>query len=53
MKQAIASTNAIAYTAQAAQQEVEKAISALTNLPPSPYLDALHGLAHFAINRSH
>ncbi len=53
VKQAIASTNAIAYTAQAAQQEVEKAISALTNLPPSPYLDALHGLAHFAINRSH
>ena len=53
VQQAIASTNAIAYTAQAAQQEVDKAIAALANLPPSPYLDALHGLAHFAVNRSH
>ena len=50
---AIESTNAIAYTAQSAQDEAELAIEALTEIPDSPYKDALYGLAEFSVNRNY
>lgn len=53
IKQAIESTNAIAYTADIAKQAAEEAIKALDELPVSPYLDALHSLALFSIERTH
>ncbi len=53
IKQAIESTNAIAYTADIAKQAAENAIKALDGLPESPYLDALHSLALFSIERTH
>jgi len=49
----IESTQAIAYTLSSAQKEVDKAISALQNLPDSPYTEALHTLAHFSVDRSY
>jgi len=51
--EAIESTNAIAYTAQAAQREADKATEALAELPASPYKGALYGLAGFSVNRSY
>lgn len=48
---AIESTGAIAYTADSARQEAMKAMAALTDLPNTPYKEALVGLAEFAINR--
>jgi octaprenyl-diphosphate synthase len=53
IREAIESTKAIAYTAQFARQAANEAIGALANLPPSPYLDALHSLANFSVERSH
>ena len=50
---AIESTNAIAYTAQSAQQEADLAIEALAELPASPYKEALYGLAEFSVSRSY
>lgn len=50
---AIESTQAIAYTAQSAQQEADLAIEALAEIPDSPYKDALYGLAEFSVNRSY
>ena len=50
---AIESTGAIEYTANAAEQEAEKAISALENVPASPYKDAMLALARFSVNRSY
>jgi len=50
---AIESTQAIAYTAQSAQQEADLAIEALSEIPDSPYKDALYGLAEFSVNRSY
>jgi len=50
---AIESTQAIAYTAQSAQQEADLAIEALAEIPASPYKDALYGLAEFSVNRSY
>ena len=49
---AIASTGAIDYTAQLAQAEANRAMDAINDLPPSEYLDALYGLACFAVERS-
>ena len=49
---AIASTGAIDYTAQLAQAEANKAMDAINDLPPSEYLDALYGLACFAVERN-
>jgi len=46
-------TGAIDYTQQAAQNEVDNAITALSIISPSPYKEALIGLAHFAIHRDH
>jgi len=51
--EAIESTGAIAYTAQAAQNEADRAIEALAPLPPGPYRDALYGLAEFSVNRTY
>ncbi len=51
--EAIESTQAIAYTAQSAQQEAELAIEALAELPAGPYKEALYGLAEFSVNRSY
>ena len=53
VKQAIESTNAIAYTADFARQAADKATKALIGLPNSPYLDALHALARFSVERTH
>ncbi len=50
---AIESTNAIAYTAQSAQQEADLAIEALADLPASPHKEALYGLAEFSVSRSY
>jgi octaprenyl-diphosphate synthase len=49
--QAIESTGAIAYTAQSAEAEAEKAMAALEVLPPSRYKEALLTLADFSVNR--
>jgi len=51
--QAIESTQAIAYTAQSAQDEADLAIEALAELPAGPYKEALYGLAEFSVNRSY
>lgn len=51
IQQAIASTDAIAYTYAAANQWVDKALSAIAILPASAYKDALAGLAHYAVKR--
>ena len=51
--EAIASTNAIAYTRSVAQIEVDTAITALQILPDSVYKEALGELAKFAMNRDH
>jgi octaprenyl-diphosphate synthase len=50
---AIESTNAITYTAESAQQEVDLAVAALAELPASPYKEALYGLAEFSVSRSY
>lgn len=49
----IESTGAIAYTAQLARQEADRAIEAIGILPGSASKDALIGLAEFSVNRSH
>ena len=48
----IESTGGIPYTAQAAKNEAELAIEALSPLPESAYREALYGLAEFSVNRS-
>ena len=49
---AIESTDAIAYTAALAKREAALAKAALAPFPDSPYREALHGLAEFAVNRT-
>ena len=49
---AMAQTGAIAYTQTKAEQEADKAISALQVLPESEHKQALIALAHIAANRS-
>jgi len=49
----IEQTGAIDYTAQAAKNEVQQAISALSIIDGSPYKEALIGLAEFSISRSY
>lgn len=51
--QALQDTKAIEYTKDLAKKEVDKAIKALDNLPPSIYKEALQELAFFALERSH
>jgi octaprenyl-diphosphate synthase len=50
---AIASTDAIAYTAQLARDYARKAKESLALLPPSDSADALAAMADFAVSRSH
>ncbi len=50
---ALEETNAIDYTKNIAAEEVDKALSALTILPPSDYKTALIELANFAVKRDH
>jgi octaprenyl-diphosphate synthase len=49
---AIESTGAITYTFALAEAEAAKAKKALRDLPPTPYAEALHTLADFAVHRS-
>lgn len=49
----IHSTGALTYTANAAQVEAEKATAAISELPASPYRDAMYALAEFSVNRSY
>jgi len=46
-------TQAITYTEQRAEEEAEKAIKALSVLPPSEYKDALILLAKFSVQRNY
>lgn len=46
-------TKAIDYTEQRANEEAQKAMSALNVLPDSQYKDALHDLARFSVQRSY
>lgn len=48
---AIESTGAIEYTARLAEQEARLATESLAVLEPSIYVDALHALARFAVER--
>ena len=50
--EAVMSTGAIDYTANAAKREAEKAISFLDVLPNSQYKQAMISLAKFSVNRS-
>ena len=49
---ALNETGALAYTQQKAEQEADKAITALSALPDSDYKTALISLAHIAANRT-
>ena len=49
---AIASTGAIAYTSRSAQNEADKAIEAIAEIPDSAYKQALIAVANFAVQRS-
>jgi octaprenyl-diphosphate synthase len=49
---AITQTGALAYTQKKAEQEADKAIHALSQIPDSEYKSALISLAHIAANRS-
>jgi octaprenyl-diphosphate synthase len=51
--EAIAATGAIAYTSELARSYAQQAKDALVALPPSPYRDALAGLAEFAVSRTY
>ena len=53
IQSAIEETGAIAYTAQLAREEAAKALAAIADLPRTDYLEALHALARFAVERSH
>ena len=50
---AMQQTGSLDYTQKKAEQEADKAISALANLPDSTHKKALISLAHIAANRSH
>jgi octaprenyl-diphosphate synthase len=49
----IHSTGALVYTTAAAQAEAEKAAEAISQLPASPYRDAMYTLTEFSVNRSY
>ena len=49
---AMQETGALSYAQKKAEQEADKAISALSVLEASAYKDALIALAHIAANRS-
>jgi len=49
----VKATNAITYTEQRANEEAQKAINALNNLPDSEYKEALELLARFSVQRNY
>lgn len=49
---AIESTGAIAYTSRTAQQEADRALAELENIPDSPYRQALAALAKYSVART-
>jgi len=51
--EAIESTDALSYTARAAQREAARATRSLATVPPGPYRDALHALVEFSIKRDY
>jgi len=53
IKEVIESTEAIAYTADLAREAADKAINAIADMPQSAYLDAMHSLARFSVERTH
>lgn len=53
IKAAIANTQALEYTQQRAQDEAQKAIQTLEQLPPSPYRDAMASLVEFTVSRNY
>ena len=50
---AVVSTQAIDYTARAARAEADKALDHISELPASPYKEALQMLAEFSVSRSY
>jgi octaprenyl-diphosphate synthase len=50
---AVRRSGGLDYTRAQAVAQSDLAIALLAGLPPSPYRDALEGLAHLAVNRSH
>jgi octaprenyl-diphosphate synthase len=50
---AIESTGAMDYTVRIARKEARQARDRLDGLPASPYLDALHAMADFAVDRTY
>lgn len=51
--QVMANCGSLAWTRQRAEEEADKAIAALQILPPSPWREALTGLAHIAVQRDY
>jgi octaprenyl-diphosphate synthase len=51
--EAMKQTGALVYTQKKAEEEADKAISAIAILPESEYKQALISLAHIAANRTH
>jgi octaprenyl-diphosphate synthase len=51
--EAIESTGAITYTSRSARAEADLALEALSNVPDSPYKQALVALAEFSANRNY
>ncbi len=46
-------TNAIDYTFNVAKQQIDIALDALQEIPPSPYRDAMQALAEFSLQRTY
>ncbi len=53
IQQALAESDAIAYTRQAALRQAKLALAALESLPDSPYRRSLHDVVQFALERQH
>ncbi len=51
--QAIRASGGLDYSAARAREHAQRARAALRGLPESPWLDALHGLARYAVERDH
>lgn len=51
--EAVETTGAMAYTARAADTQLDFALQALKSIPPSEHKKALQTLARFAVNRIH
>ena len=53
VRAAIDSTDALAYTAQSAQDEAKHALAALDGIPESPFKEGLTALASFSVDRTY